>query len=156
MAERLGADIIVDPARSSPHASWSAFDVPPTLAEFGAAQFAGRSMRDAVVFECVGVPGMLQSLIENVPPTAHVVAVGACQQDERILAVIANNKQLRFSFVFAYAPDEFAQTLRALAEGEIPSEPFLTGAVGLDGVPEAFQRLERPGELVKVVVQPWR
>lgn len=155
-AEKLGADIVVDPAVTSPHANWSSLDVPATLAEFGLAQLAGRSLRDAVIFECVGVPGMLQNLIENAPPGAHVVVVGACQEDDRILPVIAINKQLRFTFVFAYTPAEFAETLQALAEGEVDAGIFLTGEVALADTPAAFTRLETPGDDVKIVVQPWR
>ena len=155
-AERLGADIVVDPATTSPHGEWERHDVPATLASLGPAQLAGRSLRDAIIFECVGVPGMLQSLIENAPPTAHVVVVGACQEDDRILPVIAINKQLRFSFVFAYSPDEFAETLAALAEGEIDADAFLTGAVALDEAPAAFRRLATPDDAVKVVVRPWQ
>ena len=155
-AERLGADIVVDPAATSPHASWSSLDVPATLAEFGLAQLSGRTLRDAVIFECVGVPGMLQNLIENAPPTAHVVVVGACQEDDRILPVIAINKQLRFTFVFAYTPAEFAETLQALGEGDIDADIFLTGEVALADTPAAFTRLETPGDDVKIVVQPWR
>lgn len=156
LAERLGADIVVDPAQASAHGAWEAFDVPATLASMGTAALSGRTTRDAVVFECVGVPGMLQSLIEQAPPLTHVVVVGACQEDDRILPVIAINKQLRFSFVFAYTPQEFAETLHALAEGQIDGAPFLTGAVPLDDVPEAFERLGRPGTDVKIMVQPWR
>lgn len=155
-AEQLGADIVVDPAVTSPHSAWSSFDVPATLAEAGLAQMAGRSLRDAVIFECVGVPGMLQSLMENAPPGAHVVVVGACAEDDTILPVLAINKQLRFSFVFAYSPEEFADTLHALGEGEIDPEVFLTGAVGLDETAAAFERLSSPGDDVKIVVQPWR
>ncbi|MGJ3627377.1 hypothetical protein AB5I41_11200 [Sphingomonas sp. MMS24-JH45] len=71
---------------------------------------------------------MLQSLIENVPPMAHVLVVGACQEDDRILPVLAINKQLRFSFVFAYSPVEFAETLDALAgQGAIDADAFLSG-----------------------------
>lgn len=155
-AEKLGADIVVDPAVSSPHASWAAFDVPATLADFGPAMLSGRSMRDAIIFECVGVPGMLQAIIEQSPPTAHVVVVGACQEDDRILPVIAINKQMRFSFVLAYTPDEFARTLAMLGEGDVDTEIFLTGSVGLDGASEAFARLGNPGDQVKMVVEPWR
>ncbi len=156
LAEKLGADVVLDPAQASPHGRWEDFDVPQTLASMGAAALSGRAMRDAVVFECVGVPGMLQSLIEQAPPTAHVVVVGACQEDDRILPVIAINKQLRFSFVFAYTPDEFAEVLQALGEGAIDGTPFLTGAVSLDDTPAAFERLGRPGEDVKIMVQPWK
>ncbi|NWK96241.1 alcohol dehydrogenase [Sphingobium lactosutens] len=155
-AERLGADIVVDPAVTSPHANWSSFDVPATLADLGLAQMAGRTSRDPLIFECVGVPGILQSLIENVPPCTHVIVVGACQEDDSILPVIAINKQLRFSFVFAYTPLEFAETLTALAEGQIDSSAFLTGRVTLDEAGLAFERLATPQDDVKIIVNPWR
>lgn len=154
LAERLGADVVVDPALSSPHAAWSDFDVPATLADMGMAQLTGRDLRDAIIFECVGIPGMLQSVIENAPPTAHVVIVGACVEDDRILPVIAINKQLRFDFVFAYTPSEFQQTLQALADGEIDGQAFVTGVETLTGAASAFERLGLPGADVKIIVRP--
>lgn len=155
-AEQLGADIVIDPAQSSPHDAWEALDVPATLSSFGAAQLGGRSTRDAVIFECVGVPGILQNLLENAPPLAHVVVVGACMEDDTILPVLGINKQMRFSFVWAYSDDEFADTLNALAEGEIDGSSFLTGQVALADVPTAFEQLATPGDQVKVMVEPWR
>lgn len=156
MAEKLGADIIVDPAQTSPHDSWERLDVPATLTSFGAAQLGARSMRDAIIFECVGVPGMLQSLLENAPPLSHVVVVGACLEDDHILPVLGINKQMRFSFVWAYSPQEFAETLAALSEGEIDGSCFLTGKVGLGETAQAFEQLATPGDQVKMVVEPWR
>jgi threonine dehydrogenase-like Zn-dependent dehydrogenase len=153
-AERLGADIVIDPGQSSPHGHWSSFDVPATLSELGQARMGGRMLRDAIVFECVGLPGMLQSLIENVPPTAHLIIVGACIEDDRILPIIAINKQLRFSFVFGYSNEEFADTLNALANGEVDPDAFLTGTVGLDGVADAFDRLGDRETSVKILVDP--
>ncbi len=156
LAERLGADIVIDPASASPHAHWEAFDVPATLATLATASLMGRTIRDAVIFECVGVPGLLPSLIQNAPPTAHIVVVGACMEEDRFVPVIAINKQLRLSFVFAYSPDEFAETLHALAEGEIDAAPFLTGRVGINDVADMFAQLGAPAHHVKVVVEPWR
>ena len=155
-AEKLGADIVVDPGATSPHDQWEALDVPATLTSFGSAQLSGRSMRDAIVFECVGVPGMLQALLEQAPPLAHIVVVGACMEDDRILPVLGINKQMRFSFVWAYSPDEFAETLHALGEGAIDGTQFLTDQVSLADVPSAFERLASPGDQVKIVVEPWR
>lgn len=155
-AEKLGADIVIDPALSSAHDRWEDFDVPATLASFGMAQLSGRSIRDAVIFECVGVPGMLQNLLEQAPPLSHVVVVGACMEDDRILPVIGINKQMRFSFVWAYSAAEFADTLHALGEGLIDAATFLTDQVGLAATPAAFERLASPGDQVKIVVEPWR
>lgn len=156
MAEVMGADIVVDPAETSPHAHWEAFDVPATLASFGAARLMGRSMRDAIVFECVGVPGLIQSLMEAVPPTARIVVVGVCMEEDRITPVLAINKQLSLDFVFAYSPEEFAATLHRVADGTIDVAPLISGVVGRSGVAGAFEALGAPGGPVKLLVDPSR
>lgn len=153
LAEKMGADIVVDPAETSPHESWDEFDVPGTLAKFSAARLSGRDMRSALVFECVGVPGMLQSLIEKCPPMAQIVVVGACMEEDRIVPVLAINKQLRMQFVFAYSQDEFRQSLHDIAEGRIDVAPLYGGTVGLSGVADAFASLASP-EQAKIIVDP--
>jgi threonine dehydrogenase-like Zn-dependent dehydrogenase len=57
-------------------------------------------------------------------------------------------------FVLAYDPAEFAESLRAIAEGEIDVTPVITGEVGLDGVGAAFDDLADPERHCKIVVMP--
>ncbi|MBK8629105.1 MAG: zinc-binding dehydrogenase [Sphingomonadales bacterium] len=155
-AEKMGADIVLDPRAHSPHDKWEGFDVPATMASFSTAQLLGRSRRDAIVFECVGVPGMLQNLIQNVPPTATIIVVGVCMESDVIEPSLAINKQLSLKFVFAYSADEFATTLHAIAQGERVFEPLLSGSVGRSGVADAFQRLSAGGDCIKIMVDPSR
>lgn len=70
--------------------------------------------------------------------------------------MIAIDQQLRFSFVFAYLAEAFADTLFALGDGAIDADTFLTGSTRLADAPEAFERLGTPGADVKGIVQPWR
>ncbi|HET6732906.1 MAG TPA: alcohol dehydrogenase, partial [Mycobacterium sp.] len=49
---------------------------------------------------------------------------------------------------------EFAESLRAIAEGEIDVGPLITGQVGLDGVAQAFDELATPAEHCKILVTP--
>ncbi|MBK6706916.1 MAG: zinc-binding dehydrogenase [Sphingomonadales bacterium] len=155
-AERLGADIVLNPREHSPHDRWEGFDVPATLASFGAARLLGRSVRDAVIFECVGVPGMLQNLIENVPPTAQIMVVGVCMESDSIEPSLAINKQLDLKFVFGYAPEEFAATLHAIAEGQRDVTPIISGVVGRSEVADAFADLAKGGDCIKMLVDPSR
>ena len=53
-------------------------------------------------------------------------------------------------------PEEFARTLRNIAEGRVPVEPLITGKAGLDGVAAAFEELANPERHAKIVVEPWR
>jgi threonine dehydrogenase-like Zn-dependent dehydrogenase len=157
LAEALGADCVVDPAQQSPFQSWSdlvtrAGGAPPGLLSFG----MGGSTRRAVIFECVGVPGVLQHILRSAPRASRVVVVGVCMESDRIEPAVGITKEIELQFVLAYTPQEFASTLQHLASGALPSAPLITSKVGLEGVPSAFSALEQPGEQVKILVEPWR
>jgi len=63
---------------------------------------------------------------------------------------------LCLQFVLGYTPDEFAGTLRSIAEGDMDVAPLVTGHVGLDGVAGAFDELANPEKHAKILVEPWR
>jgi threonine dehydrogenase-like Zn-dependent dehydrogenase len=154
MAETMGADIIVDPAKESPHDQWSAMGVARTGAEQMMARMGGQAVKRAIIFECVGVPGVLQALIEAAPNGAQIVVAGVCMQADQIEPAMCITKQLDFRFVLGYTPEEFAGTLNDIAEGRIDVAPVITTAVGLEGVAGAFAALADPEAQVKVVVEP--
>jgi threonine dehydrogenase-like Zn-dependent dehydrogenase len=138
MAQTMGATEVVDPIEEGVVDAWRRVD--------------GR--RPLVAFEAVGVPGMLQSLLADLPPGTRVAVVGVCMEPDRILPFFAIAKELSLHFALAYGADEFAGALRALAEGAIDASPMITGSVDLDGVPGAFEALAHPDEHVKILVEP--
>ena len=153
LAEVMGADEVIDPSTQSPHADWSARGVPTTFAERAIVQMGG-SGRRAVVFECVGVPGVLQSIVEGVPGGAQIVVAGVCMATDTLEPSLCINKQLDFRFVLGYSPLEFSATLHNIAEGRIDVRPAITDTVGLEGVAGAFKALADPERQCKVVVDP--
>jgi threonine dehydrogenase-like Zn-dependent dehydrogenase len=62
--------------------------------------------------------------------------------------------ELSLQFVLGYEPDEFAQSLRAIADGAVDVAPVITGTVDLDGVPGAFADLTHPDVHAKILVEP--
>jgi threonine dehydrogenase-like Zn-dependent dehydrogenase len=138
LAEHLGAHVAVDP-REEP--VWSAW----------AREGRGRA---PVVFEAVGVPGMLDEILRAAPAGSRVVVVGVCMEPDTLNPFYAIAKELALQFVLGYDPSEFAAALRAIAEGAVDVEPMITAVVGLDGVPWAFDALARPDDHVKIVVTP--
>jgi threonine dehydrogenase-like Zn-dependent dehydrogenase len=153
-AEALGADVVVDPAKESPHERWEAFGTPRTRGGQTMLRMMGKSFGRPVVFECVGAPGVLESLIEAAPAGAQIVVAGVCMETDRIESSIAVTKEIELTFVLGYTPEEFAQTLTHLAEGVIDVEGVVTGRVGLDGVADAFTALGDPEAHVKILVEP--
>lgn len=155
LAERLGADIIIDPKSVSPYSKWQELSVPRSGLEIMMAQMTGKPAKRAVIFECVGVPGVIQGIMEGAPQGSKIVVVGVCMETDRFEPFLAINKQLDFTFVLGYTPDEFAGTLRRIAEGTLQGVPMITSSVTLEGVPGAFEDLANPERNAKIIVHPW-
>lgn len=156
LARKMGADIVVDPRSESPHEQWARFDAPTSVAEHGMAKLTGRSLRKAVVFECVGVPGVLHSLMESVPPETQIVVLGACMEMDRIEPLLGVNKQLNLKFASFYSPQEFSSSLQRIAEGIVDVSPLITSKVGRSDVAAAFDALRDPERQTKIIVEPQR
>ena len=178
LAETMGADLVVDPRVESP---WSAAEGhghlthAPDVFELGVssveklqklpfvpwqavwrvADKAGAATpKHPVVFECVGVPGVLEEIISHAPIYARVVVVGVCMEPDRIRPAMAINKEIDLRFVLGYTPLEFSDALSLLAEGKVDPEPLVTGVVGLDGVAGAFDALADPETHAKILIDP--
>jgi threonine dehydrogenase-like Zn-dependent dehydrogenase len=156
LAMALGADVVIDPAHGTPWASWreAAIYRDASRAPVLPLWITGPAVRPAVVFECVGVPGVLDELMAASPRGTRIVVVGVCMEPDTIHPMLGISKELNLQFVLAYTPEEFAATLRHLAEGEISASPLLTGEVGLDGVAQAFIDLASPEQHAKILVRP--
>jgi threonine dehydrogenase-like Zn-dependent dehydrogenase len=138
VASAMGATEVVDPAVEGAVDAWRRID-------------GGRPL---VAFEAVGVPGMLQQLLHDVPPGTRVTVVGVCMEPDEIQPFFAIAKELSLHFALAYGTHEFADALRAIAEGEVDVAAMVTGSVDLDGVPGAFEALDHPDQHVKILVEP--
>jgi threonine dehydrogenase-like Zn-dependent dehydrogenase len=154
LAEAFGADEVLDPADGSPHDRWASFGVATTVMERAATAMMGGDSKDPVIFEAVGVPGMLQSLIAEAPPRSRIVVVGVCMHRDTIEPFMAVTKEIEFRFSFGYTPAEFATTLERLGAGVPGADRLVTAAVDLAGAPAAFETLRSPGEHGKILVTP--
>jgi threonine dehydrogenase-like Zn-dependent dehydrogenase len=154
LAEAFGADDVIDPAEHSPHERWTDFGIPRTITERMAASIMGTEVKDPVIFEAVGVPGMLQSLIADAPPHSRIVVVGVCMHSDSIEPFMAVVKEIEFRFSFGYDPSEFAATLARLGAGVPGADLLVTSTVDLAGAPGAFDMLQNPGEHGKILVTP--
>ncbi|MGD1169613.1 zinc-binding dehydrogenase [Mycobacterium seoulense] len=112
------------------------------------------SVKPAVVFEAVGVPGIIDDVLLRARPGTRLVVAGVCMQPDTVHPFFAIAKEINVQFVLAYTPEEFTDSLRALAEGDIDVSPLITGEVGLDGVGAAFDELADPERHCKVLVTP--
>ena len=176
LATACGADVVVDPAHESPLTAVDrrghVNDLPSALElAVGTRERLGRlpigwwhawrlgealgaKPKHPVIFECVGVPGVIESIIDGAPLFSRVVVAGVCVGADQITPAMAINKELDLRFVLGYTPLEFRDTLQMLAEGKIDPSPIVTGTVGLDGVEAAFTALGDPDRHAKILIDP--
>jgi threonine dehydrogenase-like Zn-dependent dehydrogenase len=177
LARACGADVVVDPGGSSPYeATPQAGHLTDAPAAFDLAISAIENLqrlpvdwwhlwrlgdrvgattpKHPVIFECVGVPGMIESVIDGAPLFSRVVVVGVCVGPDRLTPAMAINKEVDLRFVLGYTPLEFRDTLQLLAEGKLDPRPLITGTVGLDGVGWAFDALATPEAHAKILIDP--
>ena len=107
-----------------------------------------------MIFECVGVPGVIESIVDGAPLFSRVVVVGVCVGRDQFTPAMAINKEIDLRFVLGYTPLEFRDTLHMLAEGKVDPRPLITGTVGLDGVARAFSALGDPETHAKILIDP--
>ncbi|KRA32551.1 MULTISPECIES: zinc-binding dehydrogenase [unclassified Nocardioides] len=177
LAAQCGADVVVNPATESPYDSAKErgkfitasglFDlaidsmsklraVPllPWWTVMETAEKLGAMPEGPVVFECVGVPGIIDQVIASAPIHSRVVVVGVCMGSDSIRPAIAINKEIDLRFVLGYTPTEFREALHLMADGKVDPTPLMTGTVGLAGVEAAFTALGDPEKHAKILVDP--
>lgn len=177
LAAACGADVVVDPASDSPYASAAehghltsapaVFDLAVGAMEklrrlpvpwrhvWRAAEAVGvANPKHPVIFECVGVPGIIEQIVSSAPLFSRVVVVGVCMRPDRFRPAMAINKEIDLRFVLGYTPLEFRDSLHLLAEGKVNAAPVVTGVVGLAGVDDAFSALGDPEAHAKILVDP--
>ncbi|MCR5978611.1 alcohol dehydrogenase catalytic domain-containing protein [Gordonia jinghuaiqii] len=179
LAARCGADVVVDPRVRSP---WDALTLKdpvnstPELLAFAltmtravrripfaslekiffGAERLGRSPSGPVVFECAGVPGIIDHIVADAPLRTLVAVVGMCTEVDKFRPAVALSKEIDLRFVFGYDPAEFSQTLGMIASGKVDPSPLHTATVGLDGVAQAFNDLGDPERHAKILIDPRR
>jgi threonine dehydrogenase-like Zn-dependent dehydrogenase len=178
LAERCGADLVVDPAAESPYEpppgkdpGWlsglpDALDLAIETREkldrlpvgwwhtWRLAERLGAGPKHPVVFECVGVPGVIEQIVDTAPLFSRVVVAGVCVGPDTFTPAMAINKEIDLRFVLGYTPLEFRDTLHMLAEGKVDPRPMITDTVGLDGVARAFDDLADPERHAKILIDP--
>jgi len=139
LATAMGATAVADPSEVTAIEAWR--------------EAGGRE--PVVIYEAVGIPGMLATAMREAPRGTRITVVGVCMEPDTIEPIMGINKELSLQFVLGYDPFmEFAPTLTEIAEGRLDITPLVTGEVDLDGVADAFDALADPDQHCKILIRP--
>jgi threonine dehydrogenase-like Zn-dependent dehydrogenase len=138
-AARVGADVVLDSRET---------DVAAYVAEHG--------LEIAQAYECSADPQALVVLGRAVRGAGSIVMVAIPRDPVLVDAHLLVNRGQRLVGACAFGSSEYARSLEMIASGEVNVEALITERVPLEAGPQAFVRLRHPGDLVSVLVQPFR
>jgi threonine dehydrogenase-like Zn-dependent dehydrogenase len=176
LALQCGATVVVDPKVASPYdavGDRGHIETIPQLAELGldtierlrrlpldwrhlwrATEALGIKPKAPVLFECVGLPGVIDEIVAGAPLLSRIVVVGVCMGTDSLRPSMAVNKEIDLRFVVGYSPLEFRDTLHMLADGKVDVGPLVTAQVALEDVGDAFSSLGEPDRHAKILIDP--
>lgn len=140
IALKFGATVFANPAKEDEVAV--------------AAELAGN--HKVIIIECVGVHKLINNFIMRAPAKAQLIITGIHTTPTEVNFAYATVKEMDIKCSYYYSPEEFAQSLQNIVDEKIDWRLMLTGKVGLDGTPAAFDSLLQPNDHIKVIIEPWR
>lgn len=143
LAKTFGADVTVDPTERSP------LDVWHEVAKEEA------STMPPVIFECVGMPGLVQQIIESTAMWSRIYAAGGWYTGDSIGCTEATRKGVTIQFGGGPGPDAWYGTLDAVVSGRLDPLPAVGRVIGLDEVPAALAETRESQGPPRTIVRPF-
>jgi (R,R)-butanediol dehydrogenase/meso-butanediol dehydrogenase/diacetyl reductase len=107
-----------------------------------------------IVYECVGVPGMIARSIEHVRTKGTVVVLGLCAQQEAFVPFAAVAKEVRIQTSAFFTHHDYRFAVDVLDRGALEPHAMITDTVSLVELPAAFEALRQRSHQCKVMVRP--
>jgi threonine dehydrogenase-like Zn-dependent dehydrogenase len=139
---RFGAHILVDPAEKT---AFEAFN--EVRADRG---LPGA----AVIFECVGAHGLIQSIVESAEMGSRLYCAGGWYTGDTLDITTATRQGVTIQFGGGPHPQDWYGTLDAIASGRLDPLPSVGKVITLDEVPDAIDMARRSDGPPRIVVHP--
>jgi (R,R)-butanediol dehydrogenase/meso-butanediol dehydrogenase/diacetyl reductase len=107
-----------------------------------------------VIFECVGIPGMIAHAIDIAPFGAELVIVGFCMDADSFMPATAMVKELSVQFVIGHEKPDFQLVVDMLAAGRLDVEDMITDIYAFDQFSAGFEALRAPTHQCKILLDP--
>ena len=107
-----------------------------------------------IVFECVGIPGLIAQAVEQVRPRGTILLLGLCTQPDTFNSFAMLSKEVRLVTSAFFTRDEYVAALSALEEGAAEPRLLVTETIGLGNTPSVFESLKQRSGQCKVLIAP--
>jgi 2-desacetyl-2-hydroxyethyl bacteriochlorophyllide A dehydrogenase len=113
-------------------------------------QTAGRGCD--VVFECSGLPSMIQSCMDAAARGGTVCVVSLIYAPAQISSMTLNFKEIWLTGSYSNTHAENIQCLNWMAEGKLDGKPLITDLISLDELPDVYAKRIDTGLAIKVMI----
>ena len=151
-ARAMGADVVIDPAERSPYEGWRdvAYGSPEPINDMlGALDLPG-----CVAFECVGVPGVLDSIVKGCARGTRIFSAGGPPEGEHLHTMTAKRKGLNVQFGGGPSMTHWNEAFDEVCSGRLDVTPMAGRIVGLDEVPSALDDARDANGPARIIVVP--
>ncbi|TIX51181.1 alcohol dehydrogenase catalytic domain-containing protein [Alteraurantiacibacter aquimixticola] len=107
-----------------------------------------------IVFECVGIPGLIDQAVKQVRPDGSIVLLGLCTRPDTIHTFPMLSRQVRLITSAFFTVPEFEAALDALDQGAIQPRLLVTDTIDLANTPDVFESLKKRTNQCKVLIAP--
>lgn len=107
-----------------------------------------------IVFECVGVPGLIAQAVNQVRGRGSIVLLGLCSQPDTFNSFAMLSKEIRLITSAFFTRGEYEAALDALDRGAAEPRALVTETVSLTNTPDMFESLKKRTHQCKVLIAP--
>lgn len=110
--------------------------------------------RADIVFECVGIPGLIEQAVQQVRNRGTILLLGLCTRPDTFNSFAMLQKEVRLVTSAFFTRQDYEHALDALASGSVEPRAMVTDTVSLDATPQAFEALKSRTHQCKVLIAP--
>jgi (R,R)-butanediol dehydrogenase/meso-butanediol dehydrogenase/diacetyl reductase len=107
-----------------------------------------------IVFECVGIPGLIEQAVKQLRNRGTILLLGLCTRPDTFNSFAMLQKEVKLVTSAFFTVPEYQASLDALAEGAIEPRLLVTDTISLAAVPEVFESLKTRTSQCKVLIAP--
>lgn len=107
----------------------------------------------ATVFECSGVPELLEAALNACARGGTVCVVSVMGRPAQLNTLILNFKEVWLTGAYANTHAENKRCLNWMAEGVLDGRPLITDLIPLERLPEIYRERIHTGKAIKVMLQ---
>ncbi len=107
-----------------------------------------------IVFECVGIPGLIDQAVHQVRPDGTILLLGLCTKPDTLHTFPMLSKQVKLITSAFFTVQEYEASLAALEQGAIEPRLLVTDTINLTETPDVFESLKKRTNQCKVMIAP--